>query len=176
MTSITDNMIRDYNPILDPPLFNARGQPSKNYTLLETLSVDDTWHDLAKDRAGYNSNNFKTTIANYLMTNNPAKLNTPIDNIANYKFFMNGQEYAQTSGGTFENRVAKTFEIKQGLQPANITVTYEVLLLNIIGFTQNVTISFNPAFFERNIIGSNGSLILVPDITDSSITYNNWIS
>jgi hypothetical protein len=89
---------------------------------------------------------------------------------------MNGQEYAQTSGGTFENRVAKTFEIKQGLQPANITVTYEVLLLNIIGFTQNVTISFNPAFFERNIIGSNGSLILVPDITDSSITYNNWIS
>ena len=177
MTSITDEMIRNYNPILDPPLFNASLQPNKtNYTLLETLSVDDTWHDLAKDRAGYNSNQFKNTIANYLMTNNSANLNSTVDNIANYKNIMNGQEYVQTSGGTFENRVAKTFEIKEGLQPANITVTYEDLQVNITRFTQNVTISFNPAFFERNIIGSNGSLILVPDITDSSVTYNNWIS
>lgn len=177
MSSITDEMIRNYNPILDPPLFNASLQPNKtNYTLLETLAVDDTWHDLAKDRAGYNSNQFKNTIANYLMTNNSANLNSTVDNIANYKNIMNGQEYVQTSGGTFENRVAKTFEIKEGLQPANITVTYEDLLVNITRFTQNVTISFNPAFFERNIIGSNGSLILVPDITDSSVTYNNWIS
>ena len=177
MTSITDEMIRNYNPILDPPLFNASLQPNKpNYTLLETLAVDDTWHDLAKDRAGYNSNQFKNTIANYLMTNNTANLNTTFDNIANYKNIMNGQEYLQTSGGTFENRVAKTFEIKEGLQPANITVTYEDLLVNITNFTQNVRISFNPDFFERNIIGSNGSLILLPDIADSSVTYNNWIS
>ena len=141
MTSITDEMIRNYNPILDPPLFNASLQPNKpNYTLLETLAVDDTWHDLAKDRAGYNSNKFKNSIANYLMTNNIANLNKNIDNIANYKNFMNGQEYLQTSGGTFENRVAKTFEIKQGLQPANITVTYEDLLVNITSFTQNVTL------------------------------------
>lgn len=178
MTSITDKMIRDYNPILDPPLFTNSVDPNRlNYTLLETLSVDDTWHDLAKDRAGYNSNYFKKTIANYLMTNNIANLkNTNVDYTANYKNIMNGQEYLQTSGATFENRVAKTFEIKEGLQPANITVTYENLLDNIIRFTQNVTISFNPDFFEINIIASNGSLILVPDIADSSITYNNWIS
>ena len=111
------------------------------------------------------------------MTNNIANLkNTNIDYTTNYKNIMNGQEYLQTSGATFENRVAKTFEIKEGLQPANITVTYEDLLDNITSFTQNVTISFKPDFFERNIIDSNGSLILVPDIADSSITYNNWIS
>jgi hypothetical protein len=178
MPSITDNMIRNYNPILDPPLFNATLQPKPNYTLLETLSVDDTWHDLAKDRAGYNSTQFKNTIANYLMTNNSANLNNDVDNIAYYKNIMNGQGYLQTSGGTFENRVAKTFEIREGLQPANITVTYEDLFNNFtIVKDKGKFITFNnPDFFEKNIIGSYGSLILLPDITDSSVTYNNWIS
>jgi len=176
MPSITDDMIRNFNPILEPPLFNTSSGPSKpSYTLLETLSVDDTWHDLAKDRAGYNSTQFKNRIANYLMTGDAAALDgIGGNNIADYKNTMNGTVYGQTSGGTFENRVAKTFEIREGLQPANITVTYEELILNIN--IQNAGISFNQPFFEKNIIGSNGSLILLPDIADSSVTYNNWIS
>ena len=177
MSSITDNIIRNYNSLSDPPLFQQNGDVinlSRQLSLIEILSVDDTWHDLAKDRAGYNSTQFKETIANYLMTTTPAFLMSSFDNIANYKNIINGTEFQQISGGTFENKVAKTFEIKQGLQPANITVTYEDTLKYFV--ITGTDILIDPDFFENYIIKSNGSLILLPDITDSSVTYSNWIS
>jgi hypothetical protein len=181
MSSITDNIIRNYNSLSNPPLFQQNGNNininRQQLSLIDILSVDDTWHDLAKDRAGYNSTQFKETIANYLMTTISGFLNqaSRFDNIANYKNIINGAEFQQISGGTFENKVAKTFEIKQGLQPANITVTYEHILINVSLFpTGKLTVV--ETFFENYIIKSNGSLILLPDITDSSVTYSNWIS
>lgn len=145
---------------------NANYNVNQNNTI-KILDILDTFHDLAKDRGAYDANFFVSEIANYLMTG----VWFSGDNIDNYKIGLNYPEYTTLKGfSTFESRVAASFEIHNGLQRADITITYD----DIIGMfliSQNLepgsTGTYIHPDFKQTILNSNGSIIIKPKLNEN---------
>ena len=93
------------------------------------------------------------------------------DNIDNYKNGLNYPEYATLKGfSTFESKVAASFEIHNGLQRADITITYDDIIgMFLIGqtFEPGSTGNYIHPEFKKIIINSNGSIIIKPKLIEN---------
>jgi hypothetical protein len=155
---------RGYNPAYNPNMSN----------LLKILGPDDTWHDLSKKRKGYDDDFFNSTVANYLMTRNPANYTRTLPNIETFKDSMNFPEY---SNGTFKNmtyesKVAATVEARFGLQTAETTITYDDIYQDV-ELVHGGQIQIKLTLIQK-IIQSNGSLIIIPGT--ELTTFDDFIS
>uniref|UniRef100_A0A6C0ID23 Uncharacterized protein n=1 Tax=viral metagenome TaxID=1070528 RepID=A0A6C0ID23_9ZZZZ len=162
---ITETEFRncESNNLSNPPPFTYikdKDKPVKlntNYdkssSIFKVLAIDDTFHDFSKDRNGYNASKFNADgPANYLLT---GKFFTG-DNISTYKNTLNYDEY-KTAIGKFETKVATSIDIVKGLQPAEITITYDDIIEGITIDRQEITIGNN---LKEKIKLSNGSIQL----------------
>jgi len=175
-TIISEKDLRKYQSLVNPYLFKMVQQTDRSYypsynsnktNPLKILSPDDTFHDLAKDRTGYNSVTFtQGGIANYLMTGQ--FIGSDFMNF--YKSELNYDEYGMSSG-TFENKVANSFEIKHALEPASVTITYDDIVYGFLIPNEN-TSTINQGNFifndlKQKIVLSNGSINIKPDLVEN---------
>ena len=155
--------------------YNGNYNPTNN--TLKILAIDDTFHDLTKDRggaeSGYDCGEFSDKgPLNYLMTGNPGFFTKEENYVSYYKNTLNSinvvgnNGYKETSG-TFENKSARAFEIKHNLQPADMTITYDEIIDSFVGA------DFKPDFLTK-IQQSNGSLTIIPSLNEST-TFSNYI-
>lgn len=158
-TYINENKFRncEINNLSNPPAFNIGNPPflNPNYSvdssILKRLAIDDTFHDLSKERAGYDKAAFNYYgPANYLLTGEWFEG----DFINNYKNQINFNEYNEIKASSFETTVTNSIEIKAGLQNSDISITYDEILS---GFDNNNILS--PRLREKLIL-SNGSITL----------------
>jgi hypothetical protein len=155
----------ELNNLCNPPPFifnNNQITPNPNYniesTIFKRLAFDDTFHDLSKERSGYNKTTFNSNgPANYLLTGQFFQG----DNILFYKNSINYDEF-KIPGGSFESNVTKSVEIKRGLQTADITITYDEI---IQGFTSQ-SISEQ---LKQKLILSGGSVKLCLNLDNPKI-------
>ena len=150
-----------HNPKLNPPITYNSQYNFNQANSIKILDILDTFHDLAKDRGAYDANLFVDNIANYLMTG--AWFSG--DYIEFYKIQLNYPEYASLKGfSTFESRVAASFEIHNGLQRADITITYNDIINNFLIGENGKEITPE---FKQTIIHSNGSIIIKPNLNEN---------
>lgn len=158
-TYINENKFRNcvINNLSNPPAFSKANPPllNPNYSIdssiLKRLAIDDTFHDLSKERAGYDKAAFNYYgPANYLLTGEWFEG----DFINNYKNQINFEEYKDIKASTFESAVTNSIEIKAGLQNSDISITYDEILSE---FGNNDVISSR---LKEKLILSNGSITL----------------
>jgi hypothetical protein len=158
-TYIDENKFRNcvINNLSNPPAFSKANPPllNPNYSIdssiLKRLAIDDTFHDLSKERAGYDKAAFNYYgPANYLLTGEWFEG----DFINNYKNLINFNEYNEIKASSFETTVTNSVEIRAGLQNSDISITYDEILN---GFGNNDVISPN---LREKLILSNGSITL----------------
>jgi hypothetical protein len=158
-TYIDENKFRNcvINNLSKPPAFSKANPPlpNPNYSIdssiLKRLAIDDTFHDLSKERAGYDKAAFNYYgPANYLLTGEWFEG----DFINNYKNLINFKEYNEIKASSFETTVTNSVEIKAGLQNSDISITYDEILN---GFNNSDVIS--PSLRNKLIL-SNGSITL----------------
>lgn len=121
----------DLNYLSAPPPFTIGGHGitfnlSYNIesSIFKRLAIDDTFHDLSKERNGYDKRAFNNDgPANYLLTGQFIKG----DNISEFKNLINYPEF-KNAGGSFESNVTNSIEINRGLQTADVTITYDDIL------------------------------------------------
>ena len=158
------NLNRDKTITVNPSYNNYPNQSNP----MKILDIMDTFHDLAKDRGeNYDSDFFKEWIANYLMTGQWVEG----DNIDFYKSMLNYPEYSAVKGySSFENRVDMAFELKHGLQPSEITITYDDILKYFLipkkSQSGSDILIIEPSF-KQKIIESNGSIIIKPSLSQN---------
>lgn len=148
--------------------------------ILKILAVDDTIHDLSKDRDGYKNKIFNEEgPLNYLLTGNFSQGN----HLENYKNLLNYKEFNSSEGGNkFESAVTKSVEINRGLQGADTIITYDEIIaqLNIVNAT---TIQIHPDLMQK-VISSNGSVKLIIDknnprllgLETKKMSFSNYIT
>ena len=131
---VNENEFRscELNYLSNPtPFTNGGGKITLNpdykleSSIFKRLAIDDTFHDLSKERNGYNKEAFNNYgPANYLLTGQFIRG----DNISYFKNTINYDEFKSIPGGSFESNVTKSIEIKRGLQTADVTITYDDIL------------------------------------------------
>jgi hypothetical protein len=150
----------------------------KSSSIFKVLAIDDTFHDFSKDRNGYNASKFNADgPANYLLT---GKFFTG-DNISSYKNTLNYDEY-KTAIGKFETKVATSIDIVKGLQPAEITITYDDIIngFTINGQTKTIEVGVD---LKQKIKLSNGSIHLclnmnnplLKDLDQTKLNFSDYI-
>jgi hypothetical protein len=164
-----------------PFIVDAKGQitPNPNYniesSIFKRLAIDDTFHDLSKERNGYDKGAFNNNgPANYLLTGKFIQG----DNISYFKNSINYDEFI-IPGGSFESNVTKSIEIKRGLQTADISITYDDILSEF-GLP---TPQFIGDKLKQKLILSGGSLRLCLDLNNpfikklkkTSITFSEYM-
>jgi hypothetical protein len=125
----------------------------KDSSILKILAIDDTFHDLTQDRKGYDNKLFNEDgPLNYLLTGEFIR-NNKLDY---YKKTLNYEEFSIVPG-KFESKVAKSIEIKKGLQSADVRISYDEIVTNLSISGNNVTIT--DKLYKKAKL-SNGSLNL----------------
>jgi len=182
MTSyINENQFRscEINNLSNPSAF-VRGNPPRpnpryiiDSSVLKRLAIDDTFHDLSKERAGYDKRAFNDNgPANYLLT---GEWFTG-DFIKNYKDLINFDEYGKIKAASFESTVTKSIEIRNGLQSSEVNITYDEI---IAGFDfPNIAPNL-----RKKVKESNGSLTLlintsnpiIKKLDKDSITFSKYL-
>jgi hypothetical protein len=160
------------------PIYNENYNANKENPL-KILAPDDTFHDLAKDRTGYNAQMFvENGIANYLMTGQIF----PNNFISLYKDYLNYPEYSQKgllSGTSYENKVAESFELTHGLQIASITITYDEIVNGFLVANENKNNGSQGIYIfnglKQKIINSNGSINIKPSLSEN-LTFEMYTS
>jgi len=174
----------DINNLSEPgPLFTLENNDVElNYDqttlpILKILAVDDTLHDLSKDRDGYKNKIFNEEgPLNYLLTGNFSQGSY----LESYKVLLNYKEF--NTSERFEGAVTKSVEINRGLQGADTIITYDEIIagLNIVNAT---TIQIQPDLMQK-VISSNGSVKLIIDknspqlrgLDTKKMSFSNYIT
>lgn len=156
----------DVNKLTNPNAFTYDSKNQKveinakyniNSSILKILALDDTFHDLSKQRNGYEDENFNQNgPANYLLTGQWVNGNK----INDYKEKLNGDEYKNAKFPSFESKVTRSIELKNGLQPAEISITYDEILRGINITTEPPTITSE---LLNKVKSSNGSINICKD-------------
>jgi hypothetical protein len=165
-----------------PFTFNSRNELTFNRvynldsSIFKRLAIDDTFHDLSKERNGYDKGAFNNEgPANYLLSGQFIKG----DNISDFKKLINYTEF-QNAGGSFESNVTKSIEINRGLQTADITITYDDILNEFDLATLNSPIGPK---LKQKLILSGGSLRLslnlnnprIKQLKKTSVTFSEYM-
>lgn len=101
----------------------------KSLNPLQTLAIADTFHDLANDREGYNSSLFSNKLVNYLLAGENILLDDKIYKQTNsYESYLFGPGYKNSIKSGFEPKINDAYEKKYGLQPADVSITYDEII------------------------------------------------
>ena len=168
------------NYLSNPPPFTIGSDkinPGYNIesSIFKRLAIDDTFHDLSKERNGYDKKAFNEYgPANYLLTGEFKKG----DNISYFKNTINYPEF-QNAGGSFESNVTNSIEINRGLQTADVTITYDDII-NEFDLSPTKPLGEN---LKKKLILSGGSLRLsinlnntfIKKLKKTSITFSEYM-
>lgn len=156
----------------------------KETSILKILAIDDTFHDLSKDRDGYSNVIFNNNgPLNYLMTGEYMAGNY----VKTYKKELNLPDFSNSEPGkSFESKVAKSIEINNGLQSAEVKITYDEILagfqVQMDSTTNSITINIDNNL-KQKVILSNGSLSLfinksnpnLANLDNKNINFSNYM-
>jgi hypothetical protein len=176
MSYIDEQKFRDLlSNVIKPNPFNATVNNQKITTIttnnsyikttsiFKVLAIDDTFHDLAQSRGTYNKITFTNNgPANYLLTGMWGKSDGELDytdklNKENYSLITPVNTPKTETNLGFKSKVARSIEVKNNLQRADISVTYDEIL-------DGVSFTGNDFYINSEILSkikqSNGSLII----------------
>ncbi len=143
MPIIEEQVFRQYN-LIENPISITWPKVKKftentvlldpNLSITQTTALNDTCHDLAKDRknngVGYSAVTFNENgPANYLMIGEMVRGNL----VTKYKDAINNQHFNNNKRffTSFESNVANSIEIEHMLQPAEVAITYDEVIKGI---------------------------------------------
>ena len=165
-----------YNNKNNSMSLNEEYNISNTNIFLKRVAINDTFHDLSKERAGYDKEAFNEKgPANFLLSGSYVTG----DFITQYKKQINYAEYGDVKSKSFESSVTKSFEIKHGLQSSDVVVTYDEI---IAGFN-STTFTLNDNL-KNKIKISNGSISLcvntnnsvLSDVNTSNLSFAQYIT